>query len=328
MSAVVDRLREQLVANPRDAAARAVYADALIQEGDPRGTFITLQSHLGGKLSPDKRESAKHQIKALYAAHLDKWYEPAKGWAETRWKGGFIHAVRADASDFLKNGAALVAVEPVLELTLTDADDAILTKVAASPAIARLSSLAIGGKYGDKGAGALAKSPHIKTLRSLNMRGSVGKAFAADIGTARELVSLCLTGTDIGDEGVKVLAAAGLDHLERLYLSRNELTDASMPALADGRASAHLKLLALNANQIGDEGLTALAKGKSLAHLVRLELRETAVGDEGAKALAKSKTITALKKLDLRQTEVESATIKALKKKGIEVEGGGGYDDY
>lgn len=325
MSDTAHKLLEQVVADPRDQAARAVYADALIQQGDARGTFIALQRLLDGPLSPDKRESAKREAAALLDAHKAEWMAPAK-FCEVRLKGGFVHAIRAEAGSFLKNGAALVAAEPVLEVTLTGASDADLQKLAASDSIARVSSLSLSGSFGDKGAAVLMGSPHISRLRSLNLGGGkVGKAFAAAVGNAKELARLCLTGCGMGDEPTKTLAAAPLDKLERLYLSRNELTDASMPALADGRALSHVLLLALNGNEIGDEGVAALAKGKALAHLVRLELRETQCGDEGAQAIGKSKTLKALEKLNLLQTEVDSDAIKSIRRKGIEVEGGNSW---
>jgi len=323
MSSAAAKLLEQVVANPRDTDARAVYADALIQDGDPRGTFITLQAAMLGRLSPDRREAALHQSRALFKEHEAKWLATTKGWAQVRMRGGFVHAIRAKAADFLKHGEALVAAEPVLEVVLHGAGDEDLKKLAASPAVARLQSLALGGTYGDKGAVALAESAHLKTLEWLNLGASkAGKGFAAAVGGLAGLVSLCLTGASLGDDGAKTFAAAALPKLTHLYLTRNDLTDACMGDLGDGRALATVQMLTLNGNEITDEGLAAFTKGKSLGNLARLELRETQIGEEAAKALGKLK---ALKKLDVKGTEVEVSSLGGLKRKGVTVVASSSY---
>jgi len=303
---VTDRLRDLVVQNPEDASARGVYADALIQAGDPRGTFIMLQAHLEGSMSPDKREEAKRESAALLAANKAAWTKLASGWAEVRFKGGFIHAIRAKASAFVNSGTALLAAEPVVDLTLTEANDGELIALAAMPALAKVKAIALQGPFKDKGAAAFVKSPHLGSLRALNIAGaSVGPGFANAVGYLGGLVSLCLTGMAMGDVAVAVLAE-GLENLERLYLARNDLTDTAAESLANGK-STKLKVLCLGGNEISDEGAEALATGRSLASLEHLELNQTGVADEGAQAIVKSRVLKSLRKLDLRTTDVEDA---------------------
>ena len=123
MSAITERLRALVASRPEDAGARAVYADALLQEDDPRGMFITLQTRLETGLPPHKREAALREIEALRRAHESAWTAAARGWAEVRFKAGFIHAIRSTAAAFT-DASALLAVEPVVEVNLTEASDA------------------------------------------------------------------------------------------------------------------------------------------------------------------------------------------------------------
>jgi uncharacterized protein (TIGR02996 family) len=317
---IAESLRALVAKSPRDLAVRSVYADALLQEGDPRGTFISLQTHLAGPLPPDRREAAKHEIAALMRANGERWTELARPWADVRFKGGFIHAIRAKASDFVARGAALLAAEPVLEVTLTDAHDEDVVALAAMPAIAGVESLTIRGDF-DEGSTALAKSPHLAALKSLNVMGA-GEGFVAAISSLRALETLCLTGIGLGDEVIATLAKADLPSLETLYLARTETSDEGVAALAKGRALAKVRVLCLGGNEITDEGAQAIAKGKSLAKVERLELNQTGITNDGAIALAKSRTLAALKRLDLRGSEATRVGLdEARKRKGLVVLG-------
>jgi len=304
MSDVVEELRARVVKNPRDREAQSVYADALIQAGDPRGAFISLQMHLDGRLPPDKRETARLQAQALLKEHESAWFGLARGWAEIRVRGGFIRAMRAPAAKFVANGAKLLAVEPVIDLTLTSVTDGDVVALAAMPALASVAEISLQGRCSDKAAAALAASPHATNLASLNFGGgSPGKAFARAAANLRGLETFVATGSEMGDDAVEIFAALDLPSLARLYLARCELTDASMSAIANGRALSNVVKLCLGGNAIGDEGAEALAEGTSLGKLAHLELNATEISDEGARALAKSKSLASLKRLDLRMCE-------------------------
>jgi uncharacterized protein (TIGR02996 family) len=313
---ITARLRDLVLANPRDAAVRSVYADALIQDGDPRGTFIILQSQLAERISPDRREDARRQADELFKANRDRWTEPAS-WAEVRFRGGFIHAIRAKAAAFLEKGSALLATEPVLDVTLTQATDEHVKALAALRALARLSDLTVQGSFKDGGAAVLVKSPHLRALTALNLKAaSLGKGFAGSVSSLTSLEVLALTGMNLGDEAITVFASETHPALQRLYLARNELTDEGLAALAGSSGLAALRVLCLGGNEISDEGVAALAAAKHLANLTILELNRTGVSDEGAEALARSKTLRSLKKVDLSRSEVSRALIDRLRKQG------------
>jgi uncharacterized protein (TIGR02996 family) len=64
-----DELLAQIYENPHEDEPRAVYADWLLERGDPRGELITLQ------LRPDfeSDKQAKKRVKELLKAHKKKW---------------------------------------------------------------------------------------------------------------------------------------------------------------------------------------------------------------------------------------------------------------
>ncbi len=75
--------------NPLDLSSRAVLADALTAEGDPRGTFISLQL-LGGS-------EAKRRAATLLRNHLDAWLGPLEPFVVKKWvefKNGFPSAAK------------------------------------------------------------------------------------------------------------------------------------------------------------------------------------------------------------------------------------------
>jgi len=89
-SADVGRGEELLAAihaNPGDDALRAVYADWLVERGDPRGEFINLQLRRTGKPSARERE--------LVTLHGKQWLGPlaqAVLKEGQRWERGFLVA--------------------------------------------------------------------------------------------------------------------------------------------------------------------------------------------------------------------------------------------
>ena len=309
---------EAVLANPRDAAARVALADALVKKRDPRGELIRLQTTLEGRLAPHEREAAVRRCEVLLREHEAAWAAPARGWAEYRYKGGFIQAIRARGAAFVTHAEALFAVEPVEDVTLLEISDKTIAALAKMPFLARVRRLALYGSYEDKRLAALLGSPQLGSLASLTLPG-VGAEAAEVIAKSKlgGLRILNLTGASIGDEGAAVIAGAKtLSGLEALYLARSEVSDEGAAAIAGSKWLGSLKTLCLGGNDgIGDEGAAAIAKGRAVGALLRLELNQTAVGDEGAKAIAQSKKLAALRRIDLRQTEVSREGMAALRKR-------------
>jgi len=317
----IARLRSLVLRYPDDPEVRSVYGDVLAETGDPRGRFIRAQSSLEGKLPPSAREAAKHEVRTLLDAHEKEWKEIAS-WAEVRFKGGFIHAIRAPIGAFLANAAALFAVEPVRKVLLMNVSDADLAQLAEHEALGRIGHLGLLGPFEDAGATAFAKSRHVSTLRALNLGGGVGEGFASALGGFSALESLSLSGLDIGDETMALFAKAQLPRLQRFYAARNGLSDEGVAALAEATSWTSLSWLCLGGNEFSDEGAQALAKAK-FGCVTHLELNQTGVGDEGMLAILGGKAFRSLKRVDLTMTGVTGEAIKKLRAKKITVVGYG-----
>ncbi|MFZ5446695.1 MAG: TIGR02996 domain-containing protein [Myxococcota bacterium] len=68
---VLEQLKHQVLARPDDLSARRVYADALLEAGDPLGEFITLQCDLESAAGARREELERRATSLLdrYAAH-------------------------------------------------------------------------------------------------------------------------------------------------------------------------------------------------------------------------------------------------------------------
>lgn len=86
MSEVAQALYEQIIDSPRDLYLRQIYADHLLELGDPRGEVISLQL-----ASADPA-----RVAALIASHGRAWLGPLAPWvsfAATRFEDGFVGEV-------------------------------------------------------------------------------------------------------------------------------------------------------------------------------------------------------------------------------------------
>lgn len=104
----------------------------------------------------------------------------------------------------------------------------------------------------------------------------------------------------VADDDLRELARSPrLDRLVRLDLSGTRVGDAGMRALASA-SLPRLSSLNLYRTQVGDDGLSALLESPSLPALTELLLPDCRVTDEGARRLLASPRLAALTRLDLR----------------------------
>src|SRR5262249_42861571 len=145
-----------------------------------------------------RRSELEDRERQLLQQHKEAWLGPladvrARGF-ECRFKRGLIH-VSARARNFFgtKRLAALAATETgawLGSLELMSLDPQWLPTVADTPLLAHLPSLHLPG-IGAKGAGALAASPHLARLTSLDLEYSgLGDAGAAALAASPHLASL------------------------------------------------------------------------------------------------------------------------------------------
>jgi uncharacterized protein (TIGR02996 family) len=272
------KLLAAVLAAPEDDAPRLVLADWLQERGDPRGELISIQCLLAaGPEFPTQRRSLKQREQELLAEHGERWSAPVDGLAsEHKLRRGFIDEVHASAKKLLPAAAGLFAQEPVSFLDLSGLAKNDCKTIAGSPWLAQVRRLRLRGELKNPGVTALAASPHLMSLTSLNLgQSGIGSAGAGALAGARirGLRSLSLSGNPLTDEGlIALLATPLLARCRRLYLARCRLSDLAAKELASASHLDQLSGLCLGGNAIGDEGAIALAKSPYLKHLRRLEL--------------------------------------------------------
>jgi uncharacterized protein (TIGR02996 family) len=206
---------QAITAAPHDDAPRLVYADWLDEHGSPAGAaraeFIRAQVALARLPAAEPRRAELHRRSLeLLDEHRDTWRASLprlQGVSWHRFWRGFVSGADVQAWKFYRrHAAALFGAAPVQFLRVFGISASTCGELAASPYLARLTSLELVGAWiGDEGAAALAASPHLAALRSLIARGPLRTCFGP-----RPRRTL------IGDTGA--LALAGSPHLGRLEL--------------------------------------------------------------------------------------------------------------
>ena len=150
---------------------------------------------------------------------------------------------------------------------------------------------------------ALAELRALKQLRSLNLHGTgIGDAGLNHLAGQTSLQELFLGGTKITDKGLSTIG--GLKALRTLNLSKTAIGDEGLKQLA---ALKDLRILNLASTKATDAGLKELS---NLEQLEELYLNNTAVADMGVKSISK---LTKLQILSLAQTRVTGTTFDELK---------------
>jgi uncharacterized protein (TIGR02996 family) len=260
---------QDIVAHPDDDAPRRVYADWLEDHGDgDRAAFIRAQCEL---------------------ARLEQWDER---WDE--WKQREQRALRGYREDWLGGVGPLVRNGKFRRGFLDAADVRPLALVASGEELFRrtpLRHVRLSGTFGDPALRALAASPHLAKVRSLELH-----YFRLDAQRLAVLVAsphlgglraLQLDGCRIGPDGARLLAGSpNLAGLTALRLRHGDVGPAGAAAFAGSPHLARLEALDLTLNGIADEGLTALAGSPHLANLTDLRVQSNHIGRDGVEALA------------------------------------------
>jgi hypothetical protein len=124
---------------------------------------------------------------------------------------------------------------------------------------------------------------------------------------------LMLGDNSIGDEGLKLLAAAEmLQSLPILNLQNNRITAVGAKALCAVMHLDELTSLHLAGNQIGDDGAKAISNATHLDKLISLNLNGNQIGRVGATALAAATHLDKLTSLHFGGNQIGADGAKAL----------------
>jgi uncharacterized protein (TIGR02996 family) len=265
---------QDILEHPDEEVPRLIFADWLLDQGDPaavaRGEFIHLQCDLLRTEDSARRDDLQARARQLLAVHQREWDSPLQrlGCTRLQYRRGFVEGVGMQASAFLEQASALFRCAPVSYLKLYDAAGR-CAELSASPYLARVATLDLeSNDLGDEDLEALlggaAGTPHLGAVQTL-----------------------LLFANRIGDAGLHALAGpagSSLARLSRLDLSANALGEA-VQALARSELLARLSVLDLQRNRIGDDGALALAGSPHVGGLTWLDLSKNPIGEQARAAL-------------------------------------------
>lgn len=134
MSPTLPALRELIRQQPHALAPKTIYADLLIERGDPRGAFIRAQ------------EEGQHtEAATLLERYRGHFMHPLPARADVDWVNGFIDAWRTTPQEFQSAGRRLLRIWPLRSLTVSGARDVDVRYVLGSFAIEHVEEVSFVG---------------------------------------------------------------------------------------------------------------------------------------------------------------------------------------
>lgn len=321
-------LLAEILAVPQDDAPRLVYADALLERGDPRGEFILVQCQLAQLEHGDRdRPSLVAREQQLIEANGTRWAEPFVnlGARDHSFGRGFIEHLLFTANRLVEKVDAARKLTPLSKLAVMEVFGNLepVIEVLASPISERITALDL--RYQQLGDSALARLLSSARMSSItwlgleaNQLGDAAAGLISSNSSFAQLRQLILDENGITDVGAGLLGRSStLTQLRDLQITAtdilappraNQITSVGAAALA----RLPLERLMLTWNPIGDRGAAALAASPALAQLRELGLCRCGIGPAGARALASSPSLARLESLDLTANYIEDAGAAAL----------------
>lgn len=315
-TAAADSLLAQVLAAPDDPSLRLVYADVLIEAGDPRGTFIAQQSSLADLDPLDERYApmlaSTHRLLSTHGqAWLDGYElrvkltmvgrEPVGRLSNAVFRGGFLQRIAMGLDDIAREWNRLRAREPIegVELAVGEHVDPQYRHLT-EPAEFRTLRIRPDGWFTSNSVGNVLAwgMPHLRALdlTGCDLGNGDGARLLANLDTDLaefegyvdpphfadgQLVELVLDSCQIRDDGARLLFdAPHLSALTTLDLARCRIVDpATLEALRAAPAMRALRRLSLAGNNDLGPGLGALAGWEVVPRLERLALPQSTTAE-------------------------------------------------
>ncbi len=344
-------LEAAILADPDAREAYAVYADWLLEQGDPDGELVAVQLAREDAPGDPALEARARELIAARERQLERLYYHAVAGAFCRpiWRRGVLYAItiRGDAyTNDNANAYRELAADPIArflrELTVRPAtlvnanptpDDGDLVdaiaEVGAPAALRRLAFAPLDFQLSWTRLTDLSPIyPHLPRLEELAIE-------AGDVTLGRielpALRSLELVTGGLRRHALESIAAASWPRLERLviYLGTEryggECTLADLSAILDGAVlPAGVTTLGLCNCELADELVESVARSRILPRLAHLDLSHGTLGDAGARAILEhADAFRHLATLDLRENYLTAATLAPLARLGPRVETSG-----
>jgi uncharacterized protein (TIGR02996 family) len=325
-----DRLEKALIDDPDNLSLHAVYADWLMEQGDPRGEFSQVQLALeDAKLAPSRRKKAESRCKELLEAHTRTWL------------GGLAEFLldQKDVDDYARQqfGGNTLGFRRgwLSEIHISRLTVAFARALVRAPEIRLLRSLSIShdavepaGSY-PRGKDNPSRSPNaavhvllgcpfLGNLRGFHL-GNYGAAGPPCGETAADLVarmprleSLELDADNLDTK--KLFGLKRLKNLRRLFLAQS--FDFPLEVLARNSAFKNLTSLTLmpppNMSSLDERDdasiylaqVRALFRSRHLDNLTHLTIQQSDMGDVGCQELVRSGKLRHLRELNLEYCRI------------------------
>jgi uncharacterized protein (TIGR02996 family) len=288
------RLLQVILASPDDDAARMVYADFLVEQGEPaRAELIQLQLE-SARLPAWDPERVRLELRErwLLHAHEARWRAQLpvlEGVSWGRFSRGFVErAAFADMRALKAHVEACCAVTPLRSVAVRWPPQREWTGLPPFPGLRELTLH--GSLFHASDMQGLAESPWLSSVRALNLLES---------GVDQDVLQHLLASPNLGQ-----LTALRLPH--HLLRSVAALVRArTLPALTELDLSVpttdDLGSGGRDADTLGAADMRQLATWRGLARLRTLDLSGNLIGAGGLKALLSSPHATGLQELHLRE---------------------------
>ena len=278
-----------------------VYADVLVERGDPRGELIQVQ--IRGKGAYD--QALQDRERQLMRVHQQQWMtEAGISGALTNFFRGFPSSLIGSADAILASREAL-RVQPITSLSILSKFEG-LDEVMQLPGLGRVRELTLSGVLGGYGRKfsiprklfeSVVRSPNLTGLRQLTLQENcldeVTARLLAEATWLPALEELIVTSNEVP---IATLARH-LPAVHRLVLSRCRIDTAGAEAMAESMHA--LRDVYMPENHIKSVGLAALARTPSFASISRLDVSHNGIDDDGAIAIAESPHAIGLRSLVL-----------------------------
>ncbi len=278
-----------IIEQPESNERRQIYADLLLEQGDPRGELIHVQLQREALDATDERQSALAEREVLLRTPLEEEWRArlADHFIHVEFRRGFIERATVHGAALFNGVERLLECEPVHHLRLIDLSPEDVPKLAMAPWLKRLTGLELHHLY------------RADRRRALNHEDVI-RLFETD--GLRQLKRLGFAGQHIEDMGAMVLARnlpVAVPKLEHLAVARDELTPVGVGTLVEAPWFQRLLTIDLSNNHLGAGGADLISSCVSPGRLRELDLGSNLLGDEGARFIAGSSRLTGLKTLGL-----------------------------
>jgi uncharacterized protein (TIGR02996 family) len=296
-----DALWRAIMDNPEDDEPRLVFADWLLERGEPLGEFIMLQM----RVDFAKDREATERYHELWHAHHRRWNAelglPAD--LQISYERGLPSLIRiAMSADMLD----VVDRAPIRWVRLWGCDPATtplaaMRAIANDPRLARLHAISTYG--GVECLRVLLASPHLRVKRFVvepnECTNDAARALVEMPPQHLERLGFSGNRSSLDDDGIAILARASLPALRHLSLSSLPIGAEAMRHVANGTFT-QLESFSVNTERgLAGAGVAALAASRNFAQLRSLDLARCAVGGGDFVVLAASDAFPELRRLDL-----------------------------